>query len=84
MKLHDQVAAIHTRDDLAAFVEALRLDLQSNPGAWENPTLERYLSALASWIEDMDGYYRNRGDEPPKSPTWRTVGEMLIAARIYE
>jgi hypothetical protein len=30
----------------------------------------------------MDGYYRNPGREVPQTPPWRTLGEMLAAARI--
>jgi hypothetical protein len=49
--LHEQVAAIETRADLVAFIEALRDDLVTDPLRWENPTLESFLSALASWTE---------------------------------
>jgi hypothetical protein len=83
-ELHEQVAAIETREDLVAFVQALQADLVRNPDRWENPSLDRFLGALASWIEDMDGFYLNQGRAPPSTPTWRTIGEMLAAARIYE
>lgn len=83
-ELHEQVAEIQTRADLVAFVEALRADLKMRPEKWENATLESFLGALASWTEDMDGYYQNKGQEAPQSPTWKTFGEMLAAARIYE
>jgi hypothetical protein len=84
MELHEQVAEIRTRADLVAFVEALRRDLHVKPEGWENATLESFLGALASWIEDMDGYYQNKGLDIPQSPTWKTLGEMLAAARVYE
>ena len=84
MKLHEQVEHIKSRAELKAFVEALKTDLQDKPGQWENGTLERFLGALASWIEDMDGYYRNHGRDVPITPSWRTIGEMLIAAKMYE
>jgi hypothetical protein len=82
--LHEQVAEIQTRADLVAFVEAFQSDLRQQPENWENSTLDSFLGALASWIEDMDGYYQNKGSEVPRSPTWKTFGEMLAAARIYE
>lgn len=84
MKLHEQVNGIQTRADLIAFVEALGVDLRSNADQWENATLDRYLSALASWLEDMDGYYRNNGLDVPSALSWRNVGELLIAAKMYE
>jgi hypothetical protein len=82
--LDEQVEGIATREDLAAFVETLRRDLEENPKQWENPTLATFLGALGSWIEDMDGFYRHHGREVAKAPTWKTIGEMLAAARIYE
>jgi len=84
MELHERVETIDTKADLVAFIEALRHDLQANPGEWENPNLDRYLSALASWIEDSDGYYRNRNRSPPSTPSWKSVAEMLLAGKIYE
>lgn len=83
-EINEQVSEIKTRSDLIAFIEALRMDLQAQPRKWENASLDSFLGALASWAEDMDGYYENKGLEIPKNPTWRTFGEMLAAARIYE
>jgi len=84
MELHEKVANVKSRDDLVAFVEDLCSDLRANPATWENATLERYLSAFASWLEDSDGYYLNRGLEPPTNPSWRNVADMLMAAKMYE
>lgn len=83
-ELHEQVSEIRTRADLVEFIRALQSDLEAHPGKWENVSLPSFLSALASWTEDMDGYYQNKGVEIPQSPTWKTLGEMLAAARIYE
>ena len=39
----------------------------------------------AAWTTDMDGYFRNiQGNPAPEQPTWRLIGYMLLAARIYE
>lgn len=83
-ELHEQVAEIDAREDLVVFIEALRRDLDANPKQWQNATLGAFLSALASWIEDMDGYFVNQGRQVPTTPTWKTIGEMLAAARVYE
>jgi len=84
MKLHEQVTGIATRADLVAFIEALRADLLSNPQEWENATLDQYLRALASWLEDCSGYYERKGQSVPTMPSWKNVAEMLIAAKMYE
>ena len=52
-------------------------------GSDDGPMLEGWLS-LAAWAEDMDGYYLNAGGPVPEQPTWKTLADMLLAARIYE
>lgn len=84
MQLKDRVEAIQSRADLVRFLEALAEDLRSRPEDWENNTLENYLEALSSWVDDSDGYYRNRGVAIPVTPTWKNIGEMLLAATMYE
>lgn len=76
--------AVRTREDLATFVLALREDLLANQAAWENPTLERFLQALAAWCTDMPAYFLNRGVEQPEQPDWNLVARMLTAASVYE
>jgi hypothetical protein len=84
MKLHERVGQIATKAELVEFVRALAEDLTANRERWENPTLDRYLDALAAWLEDSDGYYRNQGRPVPAEPSWRDVADMLMAASIYE
>jgi hypothetical protein len=84
MELHEHADSISSREDLVGFIERLRTDLASEPSAWENPDLGRFLDALAAWTADMDGYFENRGERIPTAPTWRLVGQMLLAAKHYE
>ena len=73
-------AAVTSRADLARFVRALLADFQADAGGgWENPTLERFLEALAGYAADAGG--AGGADGPP---TWRTFAEFLAAARDYE
>ena len=72
------------RASLVAFVNELSLALRAAPQSSENPTVERYLEALSAWIDDMDGYFLNRGKPVPSEPTWALVAAMLDAARVYE
>lgn len=76
--------AVGTRQDLARFVNDLRLDLETSSDAWENPTLDRYLEALDAWLTDLDGAYLNRGEPLPDQPDWSLVARMLVAASMYE
>ena len=84
MELREQVEKIQTRDDLVLFIHHLVQDLHTRPERWENTSLDAYLAAIAAWVQDMEGYYRNRGETTPHHPTWKHVGEILLAARIYE
>lgn len=84
MTLAERALSVRTREDLAAFVAELKADFTANPGDWTNPDLASFLDAMASWIEDMDGYYRNTGQNMSALPPWRIVADVLMAARIYE
>lgn len=84
MELYQQIENIDSKEDLANFVAALRMDLESKSAEWENPTLERFLSAMEEWIRSMDNYYRNTGQQPPLAPTWKTLADILYASKMYE
>lgn len=84
MKLHDRIREIASKEELADFVEMLCHDLKANPDGWENPTLERFLMAMAEWIRGMDNYYKNTGQSIPCVPNWNTIADMLYAAKMYE
>lgn len=84
MKLHEHVSHVHKKAELVEFIRALANDLATNRERWENRTLDTYLEALSSWLEDSDGYYRNQGRPIPAEPSWRDIAEMLMAASMYE
>jgi hypothetical protein len=84
MCLPERLEMIRSKEDLADLVPALCSDFKTNPTAWENDTLDRFLDAMQDWIRSSDAYYRNAGQECPELPTWRTFAEILCAARIYE
>ena len=84
MDLQEQLRLIASKGDLARFVDLLHQDLQMNPDAWENPTLDRFLEAMHAWLLDSEKLEQNSGAGHPESPSWRTFAEILSAARIYE
>jgi hypothetical protein len=79
-----QIDDIKTREDLAKFVTSLGDECNLSSHVWENNDLLSFLRALAAWIEDMDGYYLNQGLPVPKMPEWKTLAQMLAAAKHYE
>ena len=44
----------------------------------KNPTLERYLEAMAAFLEDSGATY------PPNKVGWHDLAQIFIAAKSYE
>ena len=84
MTTTDLLNGIQNRDDFIAFVRELLCTLKDQPSTWEHQNIASYLEALAAWTEDMDGYFQNKNEATPEQPTWKLLGEMLAAARVYE
>ncbi len=84
MNLTEQMNTVFSRQDFVSCVRALRDDLRENPDNWENSDLESFLNAMATWVEDMDGYYINRGQPVPQQPNWQVLMDILRAAKVYE
>lgn len=84
MELNDQVEAIASREELVSFVRSLGQAHSQEPSWWENVDLPSYLEAFAAWVEVMDKAYRNRDETLPSEPSWKMIGEMLLAATMYE
>jgi hypothetical protein len=78
-------AAVHSRENLLQVIAQMRDDL-AGTGAheWENPSLERFLEAPQGFLADIDGYYANRGQQPPAQPDWGLLATALVAATGYE
>lgn len=74
---------VTTRNEFIQFVRALVEDRESDPTRWEAQSIEHYLEALAAWVNDMDGWFKNRGEQMP-DPSWWLFAQILIAARVYE
>lgn len=84
MSLTEQVDSIRTREDFVLLIRSLLYSLDKCPEEWENRDLKSYFDALAAWVEDMDGYYRNLGEAVPEQLTWKVLGDMVVAAKVYE
>lgn len=84
MIANEQVDTIRSREDFIRFTRALVRDLDQAPHEWENNDLRSFLEAMAAWTEAMDGWYRNVGETMPVTPSWKTLGQILAAAKVYE
>jgi hypothetical protein len=84
MILPEDTAKVGSKEELEAFLDVLLRDHTKNGKSWENADLDSYFQALKSWLEDSDGYYTNRKEDPRAIPPWRRMADALAAARIYE
>ncbi|RMH87395.1 hypothetical protein EBB59_13090 [Lysobacter pythonis] len=82
--LFDYAKTVSSRMDFVRFVEYLNRDRQEKSNEWGNQTLEQFLGGLSGFVNDMDGYYKNIGDNVDvEQITWRMAAEMLLAATVY-
>ena len=84
LDFNDWSRGVRSSTDFSAFVLALVAHFRQNPDSWENKDLASFLEALGAWAEDMDGYFKSRGESVPEAPTWAAFAQMLLAAKVYE
>ena len=78
------LSQVSSHADVAQVAERMLADLRAHPDEWENPTLERFLDALAGSLEGLPSLYANRGEDFPEPPTWKIFAEALVSASGYE
>jgi len=81
---YPEIKKIQTRQDFISFLRALRKDYAENLSSWENRDIETFLGAMASWVEDMDGFYINQGLPIPEKPDWKVFADILMEGKLYE
>ncbi len=73
------------RKSFAAFLVLLRQNLIDHPEEWENQNLPDFLDALASYTEDIQGYYNNTQQHiNADEPSWNTFATIFQGAKVYE
>jgi len=77
-------ATVSSRDDFVIFLQALVKDLNDHPRGDTNDTTVVYLEAMSGWVADMDGAFKNWGQAPPSSPTWKLFAQIILAATVYD
>lgn len=46
--------------------------------------LNDYLESIMSWVEDMEGFYKNTGNKIPDSIDWSFIATLFYVGKIYE
>ena len=70
-----KIEGISCKEDFLSFLAQLAADFQASPQEWENRTVDQYLEAMRSWVEDFSTSEYNDTD-------WSRV-EYSIMARIF-
>lgn len=84
MELHELVTNINDKDDLIKFISDLINDYITNKDSWENQTLDSYLEAMQSWLEDIEGWEKNCKQDVSNMNPWQLIGHVLYASKMYE
>jgi hypothetical protein len=84
MTTTEKAESVTNRQEFVEFLKGLENDLRTNPSEWGHTDLKGFLNAFGAWVEDMDGYFLNRGTTPPKNPDWTLMAQMFAAAKVYE
>lgn len=79
----EDVKNIVTRHDLARFLLKVSRDFEVNGDTWENQDIVSLFSAMSSWVEDMDGYYINTGQEFREDQPWKTFADIVCGGIVY-
>ena len=75
---------IKSKEEFISFLLKMQEDKNNNDSEWENKSIESYLEAIASWVEDMDGYYSNMNLSKPKDIDWSFIATLFYVGKIYE
>jgi hypothetical protein len=74
---------VNTRDDLISHI--FRMLDDNDAREWENESAYSFLQAMAAWLNDCSGYYRNiKSPVDIETPTWQIIADALTAATEYE
>ena len=84
MKVNELIEDIKNKEDFISFINKLSNDNQINNDEWENKDILSYLEGVTSWVEDMDGYYKNMKLDVPTDIDWKFIATLFYVGKIYE
>ena len=75
---------VQSREDLVRFLADLSVEVHAGRVVADNGSAGDLLDAASGWVADMDGFFVNRGEEAPSSPTWGLIAMIFAASLVYE
>lgn len=74
-----------SRDDLIEHIFRLLDDHDAVGDQWQNKDIYTFLQAMAAWLDDCEGFYRNTGQPvDARLPSWQLFADAFSAASVYE
>ncbi|MDE6776379.1 MAG: hypothetical protein K2J25_00430 [Oscillospiraceae bacterium] len=68
---------IRNKKDFLYFMELFGKNIK-------NISIQDYLECISSWVESMEGYYKNTNQEMPKNINWDFIATLFYVGSIYE
>lgn len=78
----EQIKGISNKEAFLEFLYKLVLDFRNNSNEWENQSIDLYLEAMLSWIEDFSSSECN--DIDWNTINYSTMAKILYMGKIYE
>jgi hypothetical protein len=76
---------IQSRQQFIAHLFRLLDDFDGAGDHWANQDIYTFLQAMAAWLNDCQGYYRNAGRQiDVDNALWQVFADALSAAAVYE
>lgn len=74
---------IKTKQELITLIFELLDD--NDAVQWENNSAYAFLQAIAAWLNDSDGFYKNQNMKVnTKEASWQIFADALQATSVYE
>lgn len=77
--MYSKIEGASSKTDFIEILTLLKKDFIENKEMWENRTVDEYLDAIISWIEDYSGQ-----DVNFEHPDWKTISALFYMGKIYE
>ena len=74
--IEKRIEQITDKEDFLTFLNELIFDNRNHPKEWENSTVDLYLEAMLSWIEDYSVSAFNDVD-------WNNINYAVLAKILY-
>lgn len=79
MNIYEHINLIDNKEEFIKFLDLLRNDYINNQKEWENLTVDLFIEAMQSWLEDYE-----KKDINFQQPNWKTFATILYMGKIYE